>query len=85
MDQATLLLIIKYAILVGTCLNVKPAIPCMAILFDKRCRCHPQELGNPFNFIPNDKDATFPVATGSAHLAIKRFHNKIISLHSMIL
>ena len=85
MDQAAFLFIIKDAIFIRPGLNGETATLFIAILCDKRCRFDPEEVGNPFYFIPLDKDAPFPVATGSAHLAFKSFHNKIISLRSIIL
>jgi hypothetical protein len=85
MDQAAFLFIIKDAIFVRPGLNGETAMLFIAILCDKSCRFDPEEVGNPFYFIFLDKDAPFSEATGSAHLAFKRFHNKIISLRSIIL
>jgi hypothetical protein len=78
MDKAMLLFIVKYAIFVRTRPDGKPAALFVAILCEKRRGFHPKEVGNPLYFIHLDKDAPFPVATSSTHLAFIRLHDKCL-------
>ncbi len=52
----------------------KPAIFFVAEPGDKRGRINIKKIGDPFYFIPKDKDPTFAVTAGPAFFAFKSFH-----------
>jgi hypothetical protein len=75
MDQAAIFFVIKYAVLVRTCLNEKPAVFFQTKLSDNRCLIHLQDSRNLLDLFFLYEDAAFTVATISAHLTLKRLHH----------